>query len=662
MKHAILFLALLSTIVHAQPWSGVIAPARAIDWSATSPGVVGGVPSATWTQCGSTIAAGASAATIQSALNGCAANHYVLLGAGTFNLSTGLNMVPNVVLRGSGSSSTLLVFSAAGSCGGLGASICFKDSNGYGVDSSPTQPGGSNAATFCGTASSGACNNTYSQGATTIQLSSIGAAGVVNGQYIYLDQINDNPATPSTTFSTGMLICDNVSATDGCSLEGGAPGRVTGGVERNLIQFVKVVSGCASACTGAGPFSVTITPGLYGLKWDTSHSPGAWWSANNMQNSGIENLTIDSTGTGVGNNNVGTWFLNAFNCWETGVRGIKPNRNHVWLYQSAHITVANNYFYLSDNSASVSYGVESFMAGDNLVENNIFQQVTGGLVNGPSTGSVFAYNFMIDYPYTVSDWMIADSLRHDAGAQYNLFEGNISEGFAEDAFHGTGGANTTFRNYVVGWAPGKAVNTAAFQLYSYNRFENVIGNVLGCNNATSTFPGNCGSPYPTAYQTSVGDGPDHTIYDLGAGDTEADTTVLADPYTVTSMMRWGNYDTYNAAVRWVSGEVPSGLSDGYANSVPASHTLPASFWLTSKPSWWGSVSWPAIGPDVATGTIPGVASHAALIPAANCYFVTMSGPQDGTGSVLAFDANTCYTSTPPTPTPAAPQNLLLSPL
>src|SRR5438309_1096194 len=74
---------------HAQQWSGILAPNRATDWSGA--GVEGGIPSGSWTQCGSTIPAGSSAATIQTALDNCAANHYVLLGTGTFNLTQGIN-------------------------------------------------------------------------------------------------------------------------------------------------------------------------------------------------------------------------------------------------------------------------------------------------------------------------------------------------------------------------------------------------------------------------------------------------------------------------------------------------------------------------------------------------------------------------------------------
>ncbi len=98
--------------------------------------------------------------------------------------------------------------------------------------------------------------------------------------------------------------------------------------------------------------------------------------------------------------------------------------------------------------------------------------------------------------------------------------------------------------------------------------------------------------------------------------------LLNDVFAVPSMMRWGNYDTVNAAVRWESGEVPSGLSS-YSNSVPGSHALPASFYLASQPSWYGSpygsTPWPGIGPDVTSGNISGSGGYAYKNPAQLCF-------------------------------------------
>src|SRR5947199_3799727 len=87
-------------------------------------------------------------------------------------------------------------------------------------------------------------------------------------------------------------------------------------------------------------------------------------------------------------------------------------------------------------------------------------------------------------------------------------------------------------------------------------------------------------------------------------------------------MLWGNYDTLNAATRFVSTEVPINLGS-FANALPLSQVLPSSFYLSSKPSWWGTPwgtpAWPVNGPDVAGGNVSGVGGHANNIPAALCY-------------------------------------------
>jgi hypothetical protein len=116
-------------------------------------------------------------------------------------------------------------------------------------------------------------------------------------------------------------------------------------------------------------------------------------------------------------------------------------------------------------------------------------------------------------------------------------------------------------------------------------------------------------------------------------------------------MRWGNYDVAHAATQWNASEVPSGLSQ-FANPVPGNQNLPASFYLASKTSWWGTMPWPAIGPDVTGGTDP--TGHAFAIPAQACFNIT---PKNGTG-VLTFNANTCYQQA--LAPPAAPTNLLVS--
>lgn len=163
------------------------------------------------------------------------------------------------------------------------------------------------------------------------------------------------------------------------------------------------------------------------------------------------------------------------------------------------------------------------------------------------------------------------------------------------------------------------------------------------------------------------------------------TWPVDDPFSVTTTMRWGNYaactgDAACNADRFVNAEVPSGLSL-YANAVPANHNLPASFYLSAKPTWWpSSKPWPAIGPDVTGGNLGfcsggsyagwpatdasqctggslgsgGVNGKAYSNPAMDCYFSlggTPSGGGTGNAAVLTnFDATVCYAGSISIPT------------
>jgi len=191
--------------------------------------------------------------------------------------------------------------------------------------------------------------------------------------------------------------------------------------------------------------------------------------------------------------------------------------------------------------------------------------------------------------------------------------------------------NTAFRNYLLGSDPGRIDATVAVNLFAWNRYFNIVGNVLGT-------PG-----YSKIYQT-VDFGGSGIIYSLGAGDTEGSVVIPDDPLVAATMMRWGNYDTVNTASRFVASEVPSGLSL-YANPVPSSNTLPPSFYLSVKPAWWPAAKpWPPIGPDVSGGNIPNLGGHAYTLPAQDCYSNVMGGPPDGTGGALSFNAAACYGS------------------
>jgi hypothetical protein len=586
-----------------RPWSGILDPSRAIDWSQA--GVVGGIPTRT-TVC-ATLNPGATAAMINAAIQACPSGQVVSLTAGTYTISDdGIVMKSGVTLRGAGSEKTLLVLSANNYCSNLQAAICFSGTNDW-TGATNTQPSGANAAGW--TAG-------YAQGATEITLSSVGSTGVTAGQYIYLDQAND------TAVGAGFFVCDKTAPS--CSLEGGNGGRTINGVIHSQEQIVQV-----TAVSGS---SYTISPGLYSPNWRASQSPGAWWPTKPIQNAGLEDLSVDASNAG-GQMNVAIY--NAQNDWVRGVRLVRTctcQRSLVQLNMAAHCTVADSYLY-GTQGQSVNYGVEAYGASDNLIVNNIFQHVVAPNVIQQSLGSVYAYNYAINDTYADSmgiHWMADEFVQHNAGVEFNLYEGNVGPGFGGDVFHGNQLMNTLFRNYFLGTDPGRPDNTIAVTLQSYVRYMNVVGNVLGTPATTTT------------YQVTSGPGAAKTVFNLGGGDTEGAVTVPNDSLVASTLMRWGNYDTAGGAVRFDPTEVPSTVTP-YGNAVPKTQALPASFYLTGKPSWWPAAkAWPPIGPDVTGGTITGLNGHASTIPAEDCFRGPMAGPADGSGNVLTFSAHTCY--------------------
>jgi len=376
--------------------------------------------------------------------------------------------------------------------------------------------------------------------------------------------------------------------------------------------------------------------------WRSGQSPQAWWATTPITGDGVENLTIDGTAISTG---TGIQIKNATNSWVQGVRIIDTNRAHIQRELSAHITSKSNYEFLTQNSATQSYGDECFTSSDSLVENNIYHAIAGPiLLNGACLGDVLAYNFAINLYYTPSaGWNMPASSVHTAGVGLALYEGNVLSVIDGDLFHGTHHFVTNFRNYQAGTQPkcygsGTTYATTSYiacnnnlvpaQLHSFSRFFNYIGNVLGTTGLQ------------TGYQS--GNPP---IYIIGNGNSNGTVTVPADPNVATTLMRWGNYDTFNAAATFSSTEVPSaltGVQAPFSNPVPASQTLPPSFFLSSKPSWWtAGKPWPAIGPDVTGGNVSGLGGHVNTIPAQDCYN-SMGGLSDGTGPVLTFNASKCY--------------------
>ena len=666
-KHSFRFLVLslcfASGYAYAQPWAGIINPSRAVDW--TQAGIPGGIPNRT-TQCGSTIAAyNGSAATINTAITNCASGQYVSLGAGTFNLSSGINFggKNNVTLRGQGANSTFLVFTGAGA-GYYNAAVSME----------PTSLNEGNDA------EQNVCDWTagYTPGTNVITLANCGsttpAAGSLSnlkvGSILILDQL-DEAADTGTIWNClagvsegGTQCANNPVGSGGEARHDGTCNSSPTMCYRSHQQGVLV-----TAINGS---NITISPPLYMPNWRASQKPQAEFATSPISGAGIENVSIDATNSG----SLETILIgNCDQCYVSGVRSLDANRSHVRIMYSTRYVIQSNYFYENQSHATVSYGVEMFGGWNGLIVNNIFQQSTDSepSCSGACEGNVIAYNFDIDNVYDTAGWMQAGNYLHASGTAYNLWEGNVGPGYNADDVHGTHHFDTVFRNYLIGnqqaGCGGPGVNTCTAQtvpiiLQAGARYFNIIGNVLGQvgfhNNYTcsaqSTASCSAGSTSIYTIGYSGNGGQQVSSVNGFCSNVNCTATGAFDPQVTAYLMRWGNYDTVHGATQWNSAEIPSGVSP-YGNAVPSSQTLPASFYFSAKPSWWsGTAPYPAIGPDVTGGTGPG--GHAYVIPAQSCYLSAMNGPANGTGNALSFNAGSCYggggASQPPGPTQPAP--------
>jgi len=213
---------------------------------------------------------------------------------------------------------------------------------------------------------------------------------------------------------------------------------------------------------------------------------------------------------------------------------------------------------------------------------------------------------MFDDNYPDTDWLMADLSLHGSHPYMNLFEGNIGNHISPDYTHGSSSVNTFFRNYVDMESQGEgadiSLHLVGADIQKYNRYINLIGNVFGKSGYTGTYEAeNISCNQREKYVFRLGYESD--------GDCEAADN---DPLVKETLLRHANFDYITNSVKYCDdpGEIGCQGGDG-------SHTLPSSLYLSSKPSWFGSLSWPAIGPDVNP--------KAGIIPAKQRFDALMAG-------------------------------------
>ena len=360
-----------------------------MDWTqaGASPGAPGSLPSATWTQCGSTLAPGNyNGSAITSKLAGCPSNTYYLLGAGTFNINGSISMPGgggggHVALRGSGTVATKLSFSGSLSgCNGTGSAICMSGDGTY--------PGGPTTAYNW--------TSGYAQGSTQITLSSVSGI-VLNQTLLVLNQcdtgFSGSDCTTGASVDNGnYFVCSvlyNPNNGQGC----GANGPDTGAWRSNGFQQ-EIVTATAINAGGCGATCVTISHPLMHPNWASGQYPQAVLIQPVIQ-SGVENMTIDGLAGGSANQTA-VGLQNALECWVSGVTISNFYEFGVYGLDVSHLTVQNNYFFHS-NGHPDAYAIRPTVGDSDLIQNNIIQQWKNSIAcDGPCVGEVVAYNFSVD--------------------------------------------------------------------------------------------------------------------------------------------------------------------------------------------------------------------------------------------------------------------------
>ena len=657
-------------------WDGIISPLRAMNWSVAGipTANTGTLPDAAWTQCGSTVAAGTSAASVQSLVNGCTTpNQYLLLGPGAFTWSAHINLPSsgNFVIRGSGANSTFITMTGGAACPGQTSSaFCIASSDG----TYTTQPPANTCTWTAGLA----------QGSTSVTLANLAGTclsgiSTTTPTILFFDGCDSGSSGPScgsgtVTDNGNAFICGaQYSSPNGCSFDGPDSGGSRTG--RNQLE------GHVATAVNTGTGAVSLLTPIYAPNFGSASNPQVW-IVQPVVNEGIEDMAIDLSNSGAPQGCVDV--VSAYHIWISGVKCTNNKRDAFNLFQVVNSLVVSNYIFGSTGILPSNYGIRLSATTCVVTQNNIIQQIQGGplFYDGAGTCDVDGYNFPVKSE-TGGD---LTPITEHAGDYMFLHEGTHLS-ISCDNVHGTCNWSTRFRSFLPGWTSDTTTNLGTFTNgiadFAFARYINNIGNVLGTPGYQNTYTS-------TSSNTA--------IYWAGTGGGAP--SIPTDALTKSTSLFWASYDTVTnttGGLRFCGNPLDTNYSSAaYCNNTPevnvTASTYPnfvpvygdtaigqapmvASFYLNSTPSWFGSIPFPPIGPDVSGGdigicsgtlntpghqsgmpatssgqctgtslTTPAWGGHVNAIPAENCYLNVMGGPPDGTGSVLAFDRQTCYGS------------------
>jgi hypothetical protein len=584
----------------AQTWAHILNSGQAIDWSTAGVGTIAARPA----HCAD-LTPSASVEEINAALASCPAGEAVTLAPGTYSIAGTVHVPSHVTLRGAGADLTIL--NATGTAGGDVISLGSGS-----VDFKPYRVTGRATA-----------------GSTSIEVSN--TSGIQVGMYLAIAELND------LTFVSAAGSGGNCNWCDG------------GWTEKGSLARGQIV-----AVTGVSEKTIKISPGLYS---GYTNMPIAVPFNMSASYAGVEDLQVYANNTGYAAN---FGMSECAYCWIKGVESNYTDGDHVEVYWGFHDEIRDSYFsnaFLHSPGTHDSDIQIGFKTTASLVENNIIERThISIMLEWGAAGNVVSYNYtMGEFDSGATNLDIGGIDFHGAHPQFNLLEGNVLAGINQDSVWGTSSHTTAYRNWVVGtnricgpMSGRGSINCAganghygfqaarAIEMSYLATANNFVGNVVGSEQMESLKGYNsqliraASVEYPAArnydavaYEWSFGygrTGDDGTGTGCAGGNPPCH---LAG--TSATQFLHGNYSSVSGSTKWATG---------------VTHELPASFYLTGKPFWWGALPFPATGPDVKGRSGPG--GHSYGNPAETCYRKVMGGSDGGAGGPLIFNANRCY--------------------
>jgi len=331
---------------------------------------------------------------------------------------------------------------------------------------------------------------------------------------------------------------------------------------------------------------------------------------------GIEDLAIDGAAA---NAQVGISLSTAFGCWIRNVAVRNIVNYHVSISDALQCEIRHSTIATRKGAGSNGAGFLVGTTCSSLFEDNILVEQFPHIEVNASTGNVFGYNYCHD---STIQGVVGCSINsnHGAHSSYNLYEGNISPKFQADGYHGSSSHDTLFRNWLHGTSDKTQLFWICVNLNRFTRNYSIVGNVLGSKG------------HPWIYDNdNKGYGYDqHLIYSLGMPNMgNGGFNGVAQPSKGKPWADWagilaggkgpgpGGFQELDLDVRATT--ILKGNYNYKHEAVPANEALsgaglPKSLYLSEKPAWFGSLAWPAFGPDTTfeNNKIPAQARFEAL--------------------------------------------------